>query len=92
MTKERETKKVWTRSISQELHEAWKRLRRTGDPELMAKDLGYSRPVIDRALKYGYISMPELTEKINKFFLDRLNKERGKAQELMAMANQAAVK
>ncbi len=85
----RTNKKIWTRTISQELLDAWKKLRRKGDPELMAKELQYSRPVIDRALLYGYISMPELPDKINKFFMDRINREKKSAQELTDLSNES---
>lgn len=84
----RQNKREWPRTISQELHVAWKRLRRKGDPELMAEKLQYSRPVIDRALIYGYVSMPELPDKINGFFKKRLTDERGQAQELNDLADQ----
>lgn len=84
----RTNKREWTRTVTQELHDAWKRLRRKGDPELMAETLQYSRPVIDRALLYGYVSMPELPDKINKFFKDRLEKEKSEAQQLNDLADQ----
>lgn len=83
----RETKKVWHRTVSQQLLDAWKKLRRKGDPEVMAEKLGYSRPVIDRALIYGYVSLPELPDKINKFFMDRLNEEEKTAAALLAQAD-----
>jgi hypothetical protein len=83
----RETKKQWPRTVSQPLLDAWQRLRRKGDPELMAKTLQYSRPVIDRALIYGYVSLPELPDKINKFFMDRLSEEEKTASKLMAQAD-----
>lgn len=83
----RQNKREWPRTISQELHVAWKRLRRKGDPELMAETLQYSRPVIDRALLYGYVSMPELPDKINAFFKARLQGERTSAQELNDLAD-----
>lgn len=85
----RHSAKVWPRTVSQELHDAWKKLKRKGDPEVMAAELGYSRPVIDRALLYGYISMPELPDAINKFFKARLEGERQTAQELNTLADQA---
>jgi hypothetical protein len=77
-----DTKKEWPRTISEELHDAWKRLRRRGDPETMAAELKYSRPVIDRALIYGYVSLQELPDKINGYFMARLNRERESAKEL----------
>jgi hypothetical protein len=83
----RESKKVWTRTVSQALLDAWQKLRRKGDPELMAEKLQYSRPVIDRALIHGYVSLPELPDKINKFFMDRLKEEEETAKALLAQAD-----
>jgi len=88
MAEKRTNKREWQRTITLELHEAWKQLRRIGDPELMAKELGYSRPVIDRALIYGYVSMPELTDLINKFFKDRLERERTEAAAMLKLQDQ----
>lgn len=84
----RTNKREWPRTVTQELHDAWKRLRRKGDPELMAEKLQYSRPVIDRALIYGYVSMPELPDKINSFFMERLKAEKDQAQQLNDLADQ----
>lgn len=82
----RESKTVWNRTIAEELHETWLRLKRKKDPEAIAEALGVSRPVIDRALLYGYVSIPELTGKITQFFEDRLNKERADAVRLNALS------
>lgn len=84
----RTNKKNLQRTVPQELHEAWLSLRRKGDPEVMAKALRYSRPVIDRALIYGYCSLPELPDAINKFFKARLDKEKASARELMELSDQ----
>ena len=92
MAEKRTNKKEWPRTVSEELHNAWKELRRMGDPEVMATALGYSRPVIDRALIYGYASMPELPDLINKFFKDRLEKERREAKQLIDLQNQVKPK
>lgn len=83
----RTTKKIWPRTVSQALLDAWKGLRRKGDPELMAKELKYSRPVIDKALIYGYVSLPELPDKINAFFMARLKEEEKTAGALLAQAD-----
>jgi hypothetical protein len=83
----RESKKEWPRTVSQALLDAWKKLRRKGDPELMAEKLQYSRPVIDRALIHGYVSLPELPDKINSFFMERLKEEEKQAAALMGQAD-----
>lgn len=77
--------KKWPRQISEELLDAWQALRRKGDPETIAEKIGYSRPVIDRALIYGYVSIPGLADKINKFFGDRLDGEIQEAKRLIAL-------
>jgi nitrogen regulatory protein PII-like uncharacterized protein len=84
----RESKKQWPRTIAEELHEAWKGARRKGDPEELAKVCGVSRPVIDRALIYGYVSVEGLTDKINKYFEERLRKERKDAARLNGLSIQ----
>lgn len=83
----RTSKKKWPRTVSQQLLDAWQKLRRKGDPEAMAKSLQYSRPVIDRALIHGYVSLPELPDKINSFFMERLKEEEKQADELMGQAD-----
>lgn len=88
MAEKRKNKREWPRTVTAELHEAWQQLRRIGDPELMARELKYSRPVIDRALIYGYVSMPELTDLINKFFKDRLERERTEAAAMLKLQDQ----
>lgn len=87
-TTTRKNKRETPRTIAKELHEAWLALRRKGDPEVMAAALGYSRPVIDKALIYGYVSMQELPDKINEFFKNRMEKERADAAELIRLSKQ----
>lgn len=82
----RESKKQWPRTVAEELHEAWKSNRRKGDPEALAAHCGVSRPVIDRALLYGYVSVEGLTDKINQYFEDRLKKERQDAARLNSLS------
>lgn len=85
---ENKTPKVWPCNISPELLAAWQRVKRKKDPETMATQLKCSRPVIDRALLYGYVSIPGLIEKINTYFMDRLTKEKGQASKLMELADE----
>jgi hypothetical protein len=81
-------KKEWPRTIAEDLHVAWLKVRRPKDGEVIAIALGFSRPVIDRALNFGYVANPDLTEKISEFFTNRLNKERESAQNLVNNQNQ----
>lgn len=79
--------KKWPRTIAPELHEAWIKMKRKRDSEAMVKALGRSRPIIDRALNYGFVSLPELTDQISKFFLDRMNQEKKSGAEIIALHN-----
>lgn len=81
-------KATYARTIPKELLEAWQKYRRRCDGETIADALGYSRPVIDRALNFGYVKTAGLTEKISEFFTDRLNKERTAATALTDLLNQ----
>lgn len=69
-------------TISDELLEIWRRLRRTGDSLLIAKDLGVSRQTIDNAFKFGYVSKQSTQDYITKFYSDRLDKETKQVKEL----------
>jgi hypothetical protein len=79
-------KRVWPQTISNELFEAWKRHARHGDVKQMCEDLQSSHPVIVRALKYGYVASADLPDKINGFFVNRLQKEKNAAQEMNRQA------
>lgn len=76
------TSEKYPRTVAAELLEAWQRLKRRGDGEVMAEELQYSRPVIDRALNYGYVTLQELPDKINKWLKERLERERAEAADL----------
>lgn len=82
----RESKKQWALTIDPNLLKTWQQLRRKKDPDVMAQELKVSRPVIDRALGYGHVTMPDLVDKINAFFEARLRKE----QEASARLNDLA--
>ena len=69
-------KTTYPRTISLELHQVWNQYRRRKDGETLAMELGFSRPIIDRALKHGYVKTEGVAEAISKFFTDRLQKER----------------
>jgi hypothetical protein len=70
------------RTISKELHDQWKKLRRKGDPKVIAAELDVSKPTIDNALRYGFVATQRLTDGITKFFADRLLKEKDAGAEL----------
>jgi hypothetical protein len=84
----RASKKQWPRTVAEELHERWKALKRRNDPDAIAEKTGFSRPVIDRALIYGYVSIPELPGLITAYFEERLDKEREDAQRLQNKTNE----
>lgn len=75
--------KKYEMTIAPELLEAWQKARRKGDPEKLASLLGRSRPVIDRALKYGCVKDSDIIDGITKFYVERLNKEGADGKELL---------
>ena len=80
----KETGKTFQRTIAPELHEAWKAAVRKNDVAEMTKLFQCSRQVVDRAINYGFVTMPNLAEKITNYFVDRLNAEREAAKKLTA--------
>lgn len=83
----RQSVKTWERTISPELHEVWKKLRRIGDPPAMAKELKVSRPTIDKALMHGYVAQTDLVDKINGYFQRRLEREKEQAKALQSLSD-----
>lgn len=71
-------------TISPKLLEAWKLLARKNDSQIIAKTYGWSRPTIDNALLYGYVSNPQVTDHINDYFFDRMKAENKTAEELLS--------
>lgn len=69
-------------TISPDLLATWQKLRRRNDPEAIAKAVGKSRPIIDRALLYGHVKIEGLTSAISKFFSDRLQDEKKQSATL----------
>lgn len=79
--------KKWPRTIAPELHEAWIKMKRKKDSEVLTKRLGRSRPIIDRALNYGHVSLQELTDQISSFFLERMTQEKQTGADLIRLHN-----
>lgn len=65
-------------TISKDLFTAWKAAKRPGDVTKIATSTGMSYPVIQRALKYGYVNNSSLVEQISNYFKNRKDAE-GKA-------------
>ena len=89
-TKNKKTPKELPRTISQPLFDAWKGLRRAGDPEAMAQEFGFSRVPFDNALNYGYVAKDIIAKSVNQFFKRRLEEEKQSAAELTALADEIA--
>lgn len=70
------------RTIDASLLKAWKSQTRLGDAARIAELLGYSRPTIDNALIYGAVKIDGLVDGINKFFTDRIVKEKEDAYRI----------
>lgn len=79
-------KKNRTRTIDAALLKAWQKMKRTNDPASLAVALEVSRPTIDNALTYGYVTYPELIPKITEFFEKRLKEERASAKNLISLS------
>lgn len=77
-------------TVSLELFEAWKRLKRNGDPGKMAERFGRSRVPFDNALNYGHVAKDETKHFINEFFQDRLNDEKSQAESLNELSSEVA--
>lgn len=63
-------------NINQDLFDTWQQLKRKGDPKELCKELKLSRPIIDRALKYGHVKNPITADRISKFFSKRVEFEK----------------
>ena len=70
-------------TIDPVLFKAWVKNRRKGDPEEIVKLLGKSRPVIDKALKYGNVKDQGIIDGITKFYTERAEAERASGIELL---------
>lgn len=75
--------KDYPMTIVPELHEAWVRMRRKNDPEAIAEELGKSRALIDRALKYGHVKDQMVVEGITRFYQRRMESETNSGNELL---------
>lgn len=82
MAQQKGNKTVYELNISPELFEAWGKLKRKKDSETIATKYGFSRPVIDRALNFGYVKLPEVIVRINDFFAERKEEESKMAKKL----------
>lgn len=80
--------KARKRTIAKELFDAWKKQTRTGDIEKLAEVLNLSRPTVINALTYGAVSRQDYIDGINKFFEERLTRERENAARLNQLANE----
>lgn len=76
------SKSFYPCTISQSLFLAWQKFRQRKDGETIADALGYSRPVIDRALNFGYVKTQGLDDKISEFFQNRVNAQTMQADKL----------
>lgn len=92
-TKKKETsvgKAPRKRTISKELFDQWKKLRRKGDAKVIAAELDVSPPTIYNALTYGFVATQRLTDGITSFFANRLLKEKSDGEELKQLQQTTA--
>lgn len=78
------------RTISKELHDQWKKLRRRDDAKVIAAELGVSKATINNALIYGFVATDRVKDGITKFLADRLLKEKETAAELRLLQQPTA--
>lgn len=87
-TRKKKTKADFKRTIAKELHEQWRKLHRSKDPEAIANLLGVSKPTVDKALIYGFVHKQALVDGITKYFADRLMLEKETANRLKDLSKQ----
>lgn len=73
----------YPRTISQEVFDAWQIMKRKKDAGKLMVKTGLSRPIIDRALKYGHINNDRLESQITAFFTARYERESGAGAKLL---------
>lgn len=74
----------YPRNISIKMFDSFQLLKRKGDAKKLMKITKLSRPVVDRALKYGHVTNKSLALQIAKFLNDRLEVEKDKGIKLIA--------
>ena len=79
----------YPRTVTIETFTAWQTLTRSGDSKAIHEKYKISRPIVSRALNYGHVKNPKVTDNINKFFKARLLKEAQGAEELNDLAEAA---
>lgn len=77
-------KKVFERTISKELFDAWQTNYRTKDIEELMEITGKSYPIIQRALHNGHVKNDALCDTISNFYINRVNKQKEQAEKMKA--------
>lgn len=70
------------RTISEDLFTSWENNKRPGDATRIKNITGRCYPVVQRALKYGYVMDSSLSDQINNYFLDRKSQEAAAAEKI----------
>lgn len=79
---EKQGKKKFDQKITMSLFEAWKSSTRYGDAKSICEVTGWSYPVVQRALKYGYANSDKLINDISNFFVKRTMSEKEAAASI----------
>lgn len=74
MTKKKKAKQ-WRMTVDKEVFNTWQKYKRHGDTKALAAELNLSYPVLNRAIKYGFVTMEGLTNHISNYFTKRLERE-----------------
>jgi hypothetical protein len=75
-------------TVSKDLWDTWRKVARHGDIADLEKFCEVSRPTIRRAINNGYVVQNDLPDKINRFFYERLVREKAEAERLIALADE----
>lgn len=79
------TKKVFERTIDEDLFNSWKMSYRTGDiPELMELT-GKSYPIIQNALNKGHVKNESVCDTISNFYIARREKQKEQARKIASI-------
>lgn len=80
---EKNSKKTFERTISGELFETIKLLRRLTDAKEIAEKTGFSRPTVDKALNYGHIRDVTLEQAIIEYYKERSAEQAQAVREIL---------
>jgi hypothetical protein len=64
-------KQTFEQTITDKRLQKWRSARRMNDSKIISERFGICRPVIDRALNFGYVKKQKTIEAIDQYFDER---------------------